>query len=418
MQYNQLLHYNMNNLFNDLTQLKIIDLKYNNLTDFYLCNQTLFYKLEKIDLSHNNISTINYNNWNTTRLSSNCRIDFSHNKITEFNVEDFFQYHSSRFSGPRMKLNLNENPIICDCNALKLVQYIKKEIGSHHIYRYLELDSIPIRCSTPNNLYNRHLRNLSTTELFCDIQKDCSKQCDCKQSTVNTIIFNCSTSNLQELPTLPKFDGHNSSKIELYAANNQIQSIQLINVPDNLTILDLRNNSLQTLTSNVIKRFESIDKLYLSINPWICDCSSVELVYFFHQYRSNIVDADDMMCADLQPFKILEATKLCVQLSHVIVVLLMGTSLLGLFSTVFVLFKKQIKIWLFAHNCCLGWISEEEADKDMIYDAFFVFSHHDNSFVTDLIIDLEEKAFKCCVHHRDWAAGEMIVTLVRIVYIP
>ncbi|CAO1407483.1 unnamed protein product, partial [Diamesa hyperborea] len=193
--------------------------------------------------------------------------------------------------------------------------------------------------------------------------------------------------------------------------NNQIHSIQLHSMPDNLTILDLRNNSLQTLTNIVIKRFESIDKLYLSMNPWTCDCNSVELVYFFHSYRSKIVDADAMMCSDHRPFKSLEPTKLCVQLSQIIIVFLMVTSLLGLFSTLFVLYKKEIKIWLYAHNCCLGCVSEEEADKDMIYDAFFIFSHHDDNFVTDTIIDLEEKGFKCCVHHRDWAAGEMIVTL-------
>ena len=92
----------------------------------------------------------------------------------------------------------------------------------------------------------------------------------------------------------------------------------------------------------------------------------------------------------------------------------MGTSLLGLFSTFFAIFNKQIKIWLYAHNCCLWWVSEEDADKDMIYDAFFIFSHFDDCFVTNLIIDLEEKSFKCCVHHRDWVAGEMIVTSVSV----
>ena len=123
--------------------------------------------------------------------------------------------------------------------------------------------------------------------------------------------------------------------------------------------------------------------------------------------------ADHMICADKRSFKFLEPKDLCVQMIEVFVLVLMGTSILGLLSLICVIFKKQIKIWLYAHNCCLWWVTEEEADKDMMYDAFFVFSHFDDRFVTDMIINLEEKEFKCCVHHRDWAAGEMIVTQVR-----
>ncbi|CAO1397580.1 unnamed protein product, partial [Diamesa tonsa] len=455
---NQLSDNKMYNLFDNLTELRFIDLSYNNLNQFNISKIILFQKLIKLDLSHNNFSNSIFTNWTIFSTIQRFEIDFSHNKLTKFNVEDFYLQlklpYIRRRSSPKIKFNVDENPIICDCNALELVQFIKKERRDFEIYSYFEIDSTHLKCKTPNNLHDRYLRSLSITELFCDIKKDCPKECKCKRATDNTLIFNCSSSQLQELPTLSKFDDQNSSNVKLYAANNQIHliqlhsipnnltildlrnnslqtleynvikrfesieklyltnnqihSIQLHSIPDNLTILDLRNNSLQTLTKNVIKRFESINKLYLSMNPWTCDCNSEELVNFFHSYRSKIVDADAMMCSDHEAFKSLEPTKLCIQLSQIIIVFLMVTSLL---TTVFVLYKKQIKIWLYAHNCCLWWVSEEEADKDMIYDAFFIFSHHDDNFVTDTIIDLEEKGFKCCVHHRDWAAGEMIVTL-------
>ena len=350
---NQLSQCKMDNLFDNLKVLMELYLDNNILSDFDISNKTLFYNLMILDLSHNNISTFSFKNVYTL---PNCEIDLSHNQFMEFKF-------LLRGNEKRLKFILNDNPIICDCNALELFQFIKKEIESQLKTDFSGIDSRHFKCKKPDNLYDRFLSTLNTTEMICNIEKDCPKGCKCKSSADKVLVFDCSSSHLQELPTLPKFEDFDSNKIELYAAQTQLNSIQLINVPDDLIILDLRNNSLKTLSNNVIQRFKSIDKLYLSGNPWTCDCDAVELVYFFHLYRSKIVDADDMKCADHRSFKTLEAKELCVQLIEVFVVFLMGTSLLGLFSTFFVIFKKQIKIWLYAHNCCLWWVSEEEAGQ-------------------------------------------------------
>ncbi|CAO1399099.1 unnamed protein product, partial [Diamesa tonsa] len=146
LQHNQLSHCKMNNLFDNLTKLTVIDFSYNNLTQFNISSEKLFYHLSMLNLSHNNFSSSNFNNWSLP-IYHNCEIDFSYNKFTEINVDDFYlqlklKYLTWKIPNPKIQLNLNENPINCDCNSLKLVQFIKNERTSYDIYRYFEIDSI------------------------------------------------------------------------------------------------------------------------------------------------------------------------------------------------------------------------------------------------------------------------------------
>ncbi|CAO1394207.1 unnamed protein product, partial [Diamesa hyperborea] len=349
LQHNQLSQCKMYYWFKSMYEIVEIDLSYNDLTEFILT--------ELLDGTFHNTKYLTY-------------LNLSHNRLESISSSIF------QSLGRLTHLILNNNAI--------------KTIHDHSFSNLENLKSLHLQ---QNQLSQCKMYFLFKT-LYEIVEIDLSNN-----NLTEFIISNPPFFNLRRLNL-----SHNN-------ISNLIYIQQLHAIPDDITILDLRNNSLQTIPYNVMIRFESIDQLYLSLNPWICDCNSVELVRFFHYYRSKIVDADAMMCSDHRPFKLLESKDLCVQLSHVYFLLLMGTLLLALCSTILVIFKKEIKIWLYAHNCCLGCISEEEADKDMIYDAFFVFSHHDNNFVTDMIIDLEEKGFKCCVHHRDWAAGEMIVTL-------
>lgn len=56
-------------------------------------------------------------------------------------------------------------------------------------------------------------------------------------------------------------------------------------------------------------------------------------------------------------------------------------------------------------------MSEDEVDKDKIYDAFISYSHKDEDFIIpELIEKLEEgpKPYKLCLHFRNWQPGEFI----------
>lgn len=58
----------------------------------------------------------------------------------------------------------------------------------------------------------------------------------------------------------------------------------------------------------------------------------------------------------------------------------------------------------------MWWVTEEDMDKDKLYDAFICFSHKDDDFVIqELVPVLERQSYKLCIHYRDWMAGELIV---------
>ncbi|RZB41667.1 TIR domain containing protein [Asbolus verrucosus] len=70
---------------------------------------------------------------------------------------------------------------------------------------------------------------------------------------------------------------------------------------------------------------------------------------------------------------------------------------------------------LFTKNLCMWWVTEEDLDKDKIYDVFVSYSHKDEDFVTQKLIPWLEGGphpYKLCLHYRNWIPGEFIATQV------
>lgn len=184
-------------------------------------------------------------------------------------------------------------------------------------------------------------------------------------------------------------------------------------------VLKLHNNNVLRIPPNVLeflKNDANLTTLTLHENPWKCDCEAKDFLNFVQTKFQIISEVDKVTChgssamiaemtaTDFCPFD----TTAIISISATIA--LMGL-IMGIFGLLYYKYKEQIKIWLFAHQRCLWFVTEEELDKDKLYDAFVSFSHKDNDFIVDELVPRLESGptpFKLCLHYRDWLAGEWI----------
>lgn len=142
---------------------------------------------------------------------------------------------------------------------------------------------------------------------------------------------------------------------------------------------------------------------------------TMNIIYFF---SFQVVSLYGIKCdgSDVE-LATLTVEQLCPINQGILIVSLVSVSILSLIITIlsilFYRFNTEIKVWLYAHNYCLWWVTEEEIDKDKLYDAFISYSHIDEEFVaSELLPQLENEPnpYKLCLHFRDWQPGEFIAT--------
>lgn len=181
----------------------------------------------------------------------------------------------------------------------------------------------------------------------------------------------------------------------------------------------MNNNNLtgvdpQSIAS--LKKATSLNKLTLQANPLACDCEAQKLWNFIQSNRTVISDLTKVTCfgkdrlisemtpGDLCPDNVEWIIGSC------LVVAFLGI-IVGCLAALYYRYQREIKVWLYARQWCLCLVTEDELDKDKLYDAFISYSHKDEEFVVNnLVPKLEEgpRPFKLCIHFRDWLAGEWI----------
>lgn len=430
-------------VFNGLTNLYKLDLSHNLLTS---CELDLLVKtkLEELDYSYNNIKYLDLNN--VLSVSRQMIVDLSYNLIDTV----FFPKIINTTNYPQTTLMLNANPINCTCRNYNLWMYFGKNLNNvevsplindiRHVLR-INADSFP-SCSEPKHLEGRSLMQLEPQELICFDSEHCSKdplECQCFERPYDkSFVVDCSHRDLTNIPDLKYLNStfvRRFKNVELHLENNYIRQTEdrlgfeavtklyldhnklndLKYLPDKLTYLTLNHNELKHLNDSVLERLNNMTELAnltLGQNNWKCGCEAQNLQSFLIRNSKKI--SDSVKCAGTKE-EIYKKSNICP--SYKILYLVLGLILTLLFLSVAIMaalyyrYNRELKVWLYAKGWFLWFVTEEELDKDKVYDVFISYSHKDEDFVNQNLLPVLECGplpYKVCIHYRDFVPGEFI----------
>ncbi|XP_011863303.1 PREDICTED: protein toll-like [Vollenhovia emeryi] len=467
-----------NHAFSSLKQLKIAQLSHNYLTlqqtvyesdplgkkspfhdcvkleELYLANNSISemfsdwvlsdVQLRILDLKYNNISCIATEDVQFT--SDKIKVDLTHNKIKHILLHNA---ESNVFQGYARDVIIlvQDNPILCDCDLYDFLRY--KEGRMHpKVQNYFHIIPGNLTCESPDDEKDVRVTDLRSESLTCVVPDSnvCSEKCDCLiRPEDRAFILNCSNRNLISVPSDIKipdkykipfqfelnFSGNRLTRMpdlkamelgpvrKLMLSHNAISEISLDGLSSTLQVLELHNNNVSRVRPDVLeflKESTNLTRLTLHENPWECDCDATDLLNFI---QTNFVTMPDLLrvkCPD-RNISISELTRddLCppntTMIIGVSILISFAGLLIGIFGLLYYKYQQQIKVWLFAHQWCLWFVTEEELDKEKLYDAFVSYSHKDHDFVVNELVSKLENGpmpFKLCLHYRDWLAGEWI----------
>lgn len=427
-------------------ELRELDLSSNNITVIFPDWIFILTKLQSLDLKYNQISFLLAMDFQF--LSQNIRVDIRHNNIRGIHLKDaeLIADTQALSSSRNVQVLVEENPIICDCYMYDFLSYLNG--GMHpNVQKLVHIIPDQLKCAGPESMDHILVSDLKP-ETFTCYNDNCPEKCECwSRPDDYTIIANCSYKNfttaperivtdsmkglkvvldltgnfLTEMPLLNQ--SGNANITEMFLSHNNISRISPDAIYPSLETLELHNNNLVRLDSKVVeilKTSTSLKELTIHGNPWKCDCEASDLVSFVQTKFKKIPHVLNVTCeGSRQPLSKMTANDLCPVATGMIVGVSFGIALLGLLigtlAALYYRYQVEVKVWLFAHQMFLWFVTEEELDKDKLYDAFISYSHKDEDFVVNkLVPKLEEepKPFKLCLHFRDWMPGEWIPTQI------
>ncbi|BES91868.1 TIR domain [Nesidiocoris tenuis] len=438
-------------VFQGAIDLKTVRLSHNRLTRLYADWLNNMLKLETVDLSYNNLTFIN----DDVYFSSGPIVDLSYNQITvvDFNELEtkaklkFLGIPTTQLENESTRLVLTGNPLRCDCSAYGLLRLLRDEMQPETKY-LLEVDATDLVCASPIILHNKLVQNVDPMMVNCPWRgvhngTQCPSPCFCLfRPYTRALVVDCSSKNLTSWPTalpLPNKVEANHTELyffnnslstvpvelhpsylnvtHLYLSENRLERLNLSHFSPHIKVIELNDNNFTSLGSSLqaIEGLRELATITLMNNPWKCDCSAKELLYFIHKNIAKVRHYGNITCSDGQKFANLTLSDLCpisgtaIGIGSVIIALI-GLLIGGLFA-LYYRYQKEIKVWLYAHRMCLWFVTEDELDKDKRYDAFISYSHQDESFVVNELVRVLENnspKYKLCLHYRDWIVGDFI----------
>ncbi|GAB1860996.1 Protein toll [Camponotus japonicus] len=438
--------------FHQCIELKELYLANNSISEIFSDWKFSDLQLRKLDLRYNNISFITSEDLQF--LSTDIKVDLTYNKI-----QHIFLHNAEQIAQPQQGLHdaiilVGNNPLSCDCELYDFLRYIEGRMHSN-VQNYFHIIPENLTCQSPEDLKNVPVTNLKSKSLMCtvndtNLNTSCPEICDCfVKPEGNVFIFDCSHKNLTSVPSDIKSPGEvfgsssvwqlelnftnnrftrmpdlkNLKQIEsvkkLFLSHNNISDIFLDDLPKNIQVLELHNNNLSTLNPDVLeflRNSTNLRNLTLHENPWICDCNTKDFLNFIQTNLITMPNLFKVTCPGKnKAISEMTTAEFCPFDNTAIIGVSIAIALMGLFigitGLLYYKYQQQIKVWLFAHQWCLWFVTEEELDKEKLYDAFVSYSHKDHDFVVDELVSKLENGstpFKLCIHYRDWIPGEWI----------
>ncbi|KAL1434234.1 hypothetical protein MTO96_011874 [Rhipicephalus appendiculatus] len=336
------------------------------------------------------------------------------------------------------RLVLDGNPLLCDCQLTWLVRSAAS----------LAAKGDPV-CYGPRwnrgvKLFDLSIENL--TVWFTNCSQGC--ECTCFQdSPFSAAIFvNCSHRGLRELPEefpskthvldlswnrLRKLKNRlvykTQSLVSLNLTNNLLSDVKAGVIPVSTKRINISNNSLRAFPLGMVSE-RTVAEIWLSGNPWECSCQDYAFRQWTEANSSVIQDYNETVCAQGQNqytsgkrFKDLGEKDLCPSLK-VFIVLAYGIPLLVFLVTamasvtLYLKYKQEIRVWLYARGICrsLKCIKEDDIDEDKDFDVFLSFSSKDREWAYhELLPKIEAHGFSVCTYDRNFKGGFLIQDIVQ-----
>lgn len=418
----------------ECVKAKELILHHNNITEAIEIHSLI--SLTLLDLSYNDITKVPIDLYAS---GVDIVVNFTHNKIKTvgnfIEAKYIVKWNLEENQSPlgQAVIDVNDNPISCDCANYELIKYNNLEYPN--LTQAIDIKQENLYCPNSHSL---KIEDIKPWNIYCSTDS-CSDICSCSyQPYYKAVMVDCSYRNLTQYPDFnlnlitsdtyqqtvlnltgnqltagPRDDVNYQNVTRLDLSRNRINNISWI--PPKIKELNLQGNKLTVLDHeivDVLNKTSSIEKLILKDNPWVCDCKLFDLQKYLMQNYKKVQTAD-VFCHNTNT--LLEKTfDLCKTSRYLTIMLPIALSMLLAFAVmaaIYYRYQTEIKIYLYAKNLCLWFVTEEELDKDKTYDVFVSYSQEDEKFVVEhLVPELEsgEHPFKVCIHIRDWIPGDMI----------
>ncbi|XP_076299599.1 LOW QUALITY PROTEIN: protein toll-like [Lasioglossum baleicum] len=432
-------------LFHHCASLEELYLAKNNISEIFTDWTVSSVKLKKLDLRYNRIPHISAEDLQFT--SNEIQVDLRYNNITHIYLNTAERLMTFQKVERPVVILVEDNPIACDCDLFDFLRYLE---GNMHPYVQNYFHIIPgnLMCQSPEWSMNISVSHLKSTSLKCVVTSPCPTGCTCWAKPFDkACLIDCSYRNLTSIPRniqcvheyqlelnlegnkltqlvpLTYLGLSNVSISKLLLSGTNISNLPLDVLPSDVEVLELHNNNISKLDLDVLEFMNNstkLRKITLHENPWTCDCDTRDVVNFMQTEVPRISESSLITCKNKKiPMVKMTATDFCPAETAMIVGISLSVAviglLIGMLAALYYRYQEEIKVWLYAHQLCLWFVTEDELDRDKLYDAFISYSHKDEEFViNELVSKLESgpRPFKLCIHFRDWLAGEWILNQI------